>query len=150
MAIAQYEEIPVHELPQAFVHADLTKGNVITDASGRVYILDFSVSNWYPRIQELAVIAANLLHSDSSPASMTERCQKVAAGYQVFTRLTDVELCSLHAYSLAVVTSEFLGASLEIHLNGNTSTETESWLRLGRNNLRMEFGPQSRHRGLQS
>jgi Ser/Thr protein kinase RdoA (MazF antagonist) len=140
MAMTHYKEIPVDELPQAFVHADFTKGNVLTDAAGQVYILDFSVSNWYPRIQEVAVVAANLLHSDASPVPLTERCQQVAAGYQAYTPLTDLERSSLYAYSLAVVASEFLGACVEIHLNGSTSAETAGWVRLGRASLRMEFG----------
>jgi Ser/Thr protein kinase RdoA (MazF antagonist) len=140
IAIAQYQEIPVDELPHSFVHGDFTKANVMTDNSGRVYILDFAVSNRYPRIQELAVIAANLLHSNTSPTSLPDRCQRVATGYQVFTPLTDFELSSLYAYSLAAVTAEFLGAHREHHINGITTKETEGWMRLGRDGLRREFG----------
>jgi Ser/Thr protein kinase RdoA (MazF antagonist) len=139
-AIAQYERIPVDELPHAFVHGDFTKANVMSDSSGRAYILDFAVSNWFPRIQELAVIAANLLHSDTSPTSLQERCRRVASGYQVFTPLTDLELSSLHAYSLAAVAAEFLGAFQERDINGITTKETDGWMQLGRNGLRLELG----------
>jgi len=140
MAIEQYQGIPVDELPHAFVHGDFIKANIIVDSTGRVFILDFAVSNWYPRIQELAVIAANLLHSDTSPTSLKERCQRVASGYQEFAPLTNLELRSLYDYSLAAVTAEFLGAHQERHINGIATKETEGWLQLGRNGLRRELG----------
>jgi Ser/Thr protein kinase RdoA (MazF antagonist) len=139
-AISGYEEIPIDELPHAFVHGDFTKANVMTSTGAKVYILDFAVSNWFPRIQELAVIAANLLHSDTAPISLKERCKKVATGYQVFAPLTDLEVGSLYAYALAAVAAEFLGAFQERDINGIATEETESWMQLGRNGLRLELG----------
>ncbi len=50
-AMARYAEILVDDLPHTFVHGDFTKANVLNGDDGKVYILDFSVANWYPRIQ---------------------------------------------------------------------------------------------------
>ena len=135
-AMARYEAIPVDDLPHAFVHGDFTKTNVLKGNDGKMYILDFSVANWYPRIQELAVIAANLLHDKDDGSSLEERCQLVADEYSEFSRLTEDERKYLPAYALAGVAMEFMGAHQEKHINGNDTEETDYWLNLGRNGLR--------------
>jgi len=132
--IAQYNTIPVDELPHCFVHGDFTKTNVLKGDDGNLYILDFSVANSYPRIQELAVIAANLLYDNKTP--LQERCQIVADKYGQLTELTEIERQYLPVYALTGVAMEFLGAHLEKFSNGNDTEETEYWLTLGRNGLR--------------
>lgn len=131
----QYDQIPVDTLPHAFVHGDFTKANVLKGNDGKVYILDFSVANWYPRIQELAVIAANLLH-DENEQSLQDKCDLVADQYSEFNQLTPNERTHLYPYTLAGVAMEFMGAHQEKFINGNNSEETEYWLSLGRSGLR--------------
>ena len=135
-AMAQYAAIPVEDLPHSFVHGDFTKTNVLKGNDGKVYILDFSVANWYPRIQELAVIAANLLHDGSDSGSLEDRCSQVADEYSQFNALTAEERQHLPAYALAGIAMEFMGAHQEKHINGNDTDETDYWLNLGRQGLR--------------
>lgn len=135
-AMAHYEAIPVDDLPHCFVHGDFTKTNVLKGDDGKIYILDFSVANWCPRIQELSVIAANLLHDSGDTSSLEERCSKVADEYGRYNTLTDEERRHLPAYALAGVAMEFMGAHQEKHLNGNDTDETDYWLNLGREGLR--------------
>lgn len=135
-AMAKYEAIPADDLPHAFVHGDFTKTNVIKGKDGKVYIIDFSVANWYPRIQELAVIAANLLHDKDDETSLEDRCQLVADEYSEFIPLTDAERTHLPAYALAGIAMEFMGSHQEKHINGNDTQETDYWLNLGREGLR--------------
>lgn len=136
--IAAYDAIPVNDLPHSFVHGDFTKANVIKGEDGKIYILDFSVANHYPRIQELAVIVANLLH-DESEATLEQRCGQVASEYGGFNLLTDEEKKHLPAYALAGVAMEFMGAHQEKYINGNDTEETNYWLSLGREGLRAAF-----------
>lgn len=131
-AVEGYEAIPVDELPHAFVHGDLTKANVMKTEDGKICVFDFSVANWYPRIQELAVIAANLLHDPNSEQSLQETCELVANEYGL---LTDSERKHLPAYALAGVAMEFLGAHQEKYINGIDTEETEYWMNLGREGL---------------
>lgn len=135
-AMAQYEAIPIDELPHAFVHGDFTKTNVIKGKDSKVYVIDFSVANWYPRIQELAVIAANLLHDKDDDTSLEERCKLVADEYSQFSPLTEAECRYLPAFALAGVAMEFMGAHQEKYINGNDTEETDYWLSLGRAGLR--------------
>lgn len=135
-AMARYEAIPVDDLPHAFVHGDFTKTNVLKGDDGKIYILDFSVANWYPRIQELAVIAANLLHKDNDDSSLEDRCNLLADEYSQFNALTAMERQHLPAYAVAGIAMEFMGAHQEKHINGNDTDETDYWLKLGRAGLR--------------
>lgn len=139
-AMARYAEIPVESLPHTFVHGDFTKANVMKGKDGKVYILDFSVANWYPRIQELAVIAANLLHEENGSLSLRDRIELIIAGYDKLNPLTPEEKQYLYSYALAGVAMEFMGSHQEKFIKGNATEETEYWLNLGRNGLRKEFG----------
>lgn len=135
-AMARYGSIPVDRLPHAFVHGDFTKANVLKSQSGDIYILDLSVANWYPRIQELAVIAANLMHDNSSKTSLKEKTEIVADQYNALNPLTSEERASLYDYALAGVAMEFMGSHQEKYINGNDTKETEYWFNLGREGLR--------------
>lgn len=137
--LSQYAEIPVHSLPHCFVHGDFTRANVLKGDDGKMYILDFSVANWYPRIQEIAVIAANLLYDTKQPSPLHERIELVIGPYNAFQPLTTEERQSLYPYALAGVAMELLGAHQEKYLNGNDSKETDFWLNLGRDGLREEL-----------
>lgn len=138
-AMAKYTEIPVDDLPHGFVHGDFTKANVLKGDDEKIYILDFSVTNWYPRIQELAVITANLLHDVNNPMTLKEKCEMVADEYSKLNPLTPDERAHLYAYTLAGVAMEFMGAQQEKYINGNDSEETDYWLELGREGLRREL-----------
>lgn len=138
-AMARFAEIPIENLPHAFVHGDFTKANTIKGKDGKIYILDFSVANWYPRIQELAVIAANLLHEENNSLSLADRTKLISAEYDNLNPLTPEEKQHLYSYALAGVAMEFLGSHQEKFVKGNATEETEYWLNLGRNGLRKEL-----------
>ena len=137
--IAQYSEIPAEDLPHCFVHGDFTKTNVLKGDDGKIYILDFSVSNWYPRIQELAVISANLLYEKSGSTSLHDKTELAAREYSKFNPLIVQEKQYLYPYALAGLAMEFMGAHQEKYIKGNDTEETEYWLNLGRNGLRKEL-----------
>lgn len=133
-AYERFSRIPLDVLPHAFVHGDFTKANIVKADDGKIYVLDFSVANWYPRIQELAVIVANLLHGDSDN-NLQERVNIVIQEYSQYSPLTELEKESLYDYSLAGIAMEFMGAHQEKYINGNDTAETDYWLHLGRNGL---------------
>ena len=65
-----FTKLDIKSLPTAFVHGDIIRTNVMRDKNGKLYILDFSVANNYPRIQELAVLLCNLLYDDKNPRTL--------------------------------------------------------------------------------
>jgi len=138
-AMAKYSALPVNDLPHCFVHGDFTKANVLNGDDGKIYILDFSVANWYPRIQELAVITANLLHDPDNPMSLRDKSARVSEEYSKLNPLTTEEQRCLYDYALAGIAMEFMGAHQEKYINGNDTEETEFWLNLGRTGLQREL-----------
>lgn len=139
-AVAKYSDIPVDALPYCFVHGDFTKANILKCEDGLIYIIDFAVANWYPRIQELAVIIANLLHDINNPISLHDKCEMIASRYSTLNPLTPEEKNYLYAYALAGMAMEFMGSYQEKYINGSNTKETAYWLNLGREGLRKELG----------
>lgn len=134
-AIAGYDAIPVSELPHCFVHGDFVKPNLIRGIDGKTYVLDFSISNWYPRIHELAVIVANLIYDETAMFLLQEKSKLVSDKYSLLNPLNDDERKHLPAYALATVAMEFMGAHQEKCINGNSTKETEYLMGLGRRGL---------------
>ena len=66
-AIAELARVDFASLPATLIHADLTAGNVLLGPDGEVTVLDFALANRWPRLQELAVIAASLMHGSPAP-----------------------------------------------------------------------------------
>jgi Ser/Thr protein kinase RdoA (MazF antagonist) len=135
-----FAAVPQDELPHAFVHGDLTKSNVLLGKDSEIHILDLSVSNWYPRIQDLSVIIANLLNDPSSQIPLKEVMQKVAEEYRQFGTLTDEEIEYLYPYTIGAVAMEFIGGNREKYLKKSNSEETNYWLELGRSGLHRALG----------
>lgn len=119
-------------MPHCFVHGDITKSNTIKSEDGTLYVIDFSVANWYPRIQEIAVIVGNLLSAEGSEGSLLEILKLVVTKYveQGGILMTE-EMEALPAYVRAAYAMEFIGASVEKHVNNNDSEENEYWRNLG-------------------
>ncbi|MDR1476989.1 MAG: phosphotransferase [Rickettsiales bacterium] len=133
MAAAAWDEIPLDKLPKAFVHGDITKANIIRDKDGRCYLLDFSVANIYPRIQDLAVIAANLMAE--SGKSLTANANAALEIYDGFNKLEDIERKFFENYVIAAAGMEFLGGLRQKYLRNDNSGEADFWLGVGRDGL---------------
>lgn len=126
----RFDQIDWRSLPHAFCHGDLTKANVLLD-DGCAWVLDFSVANWYPRIVELAVVAANFSEG-YEVQSLSERTALIADLYNEHTTLTPQEYELLPFVSLVAAGMEWLGALQERFEKANPSEEIDIWLELGR------------------
>lgn len=136
-AIARYDSIQLEKLTNCFVHGDIISTNTLKDANGKIWILDFAVSNTYPKIQEIAVIAANLLHNPSSPVPLNTRTQKAMDAYlKAGGSLTDYEKQALSDYSVAGVTMEFMGGHKAKFIDNEDPAESDYWISLGYGSLK--------------
>jgi hypothetical protein len=122
-------------LPHVFAHGDLTKGNVLAcETTGRIHLVDFAVANRLPRIQELAVAAANLTHG--APEPLPQRAELLGDLYAAACGLTGHERRALPVFAFAAAAMEYLGALAEQHLGGNTGDEVAYLVDLGSTGLR--------------
>lgn len=129
----EMDKLEIEKLPHCFVHGDLIAPNLIK-ANGKLYIVDFSVSNWYPRVQELAVIVSSGL--DKGRMSFGDAVAMVAGEYvKAGGELSDSEVKILPLYTRAAFAAELLSAYRENCINGNQSAENEHWIELGRDGL---------------
>jgi Ser/Thr protein kinase RdoA (MazF antagonist) len=134
-AVAEMEDVDWAALPEALIHADLTAGNVLLGTDGSINVLDFALANRWPRLQEIAVIAASLLHG--SPDPLPARMSAVASLYSAAAPvpLLPVELDALHVFGRAAAAMELLGGLNQLQ-QGNSGTETDSLIEIGTAGLR--------------
>jgi len=134
-AIAELARADFAALPATLIHADLTGGNVLLGPDGEITVLDFALANRWPRLQELAVIAASLLHG--SPGTLPARMETVARMYSAAgpAPLTPAEETAVPAFGRAAAAMELLGG-LNQWRQGNRGPETDSLVEIGSAGLR--------------
>lgn len=127
-----FERIDHKSLPTGFVHGDLTKQNVIATGDGDVGIIDFSVSNVYPRIQEHAAVVANLVYTIGDDRKMIlQSIEEVVASYEQYITLTRTEKEALFGYVVASFAMSALGSYKEKYISGSTLDELDFWVSQG-------------------
>jgi Ser/Thr protein kinase RdoA (MazF antagonist) len=133
-AIAAMARVDFWSLPVTLIHADLTAGNVLLGPDGEITVLDFALANRWPRLQELSVIAASLLHG--SPGALPARLDAVARLYSAAgpAPLTPAEEAALPAFGQAAAAMELLGG-LNQWRQGNRGPETDSLIEIGTTGL---------------
>lgn len=133
--LAELADVGWRALPEALIHADLTAGNLLVGPGGELTVLDFALANRWPRLQELAVIAASLMHG--SPGSLPRRMESVARMYSALAPvpLTSREGAALGTFARAAAAMELLGG-LDQWRQGNRGPETDSLIVLGTAGLR--------------
>jgi thiamine kinase-like enzyme len=137
-----YDSIPINDLPKCFVHGDLTKTNLIIGEDNKIYVLDFAVSNTYPRIQELAVMVANLMFDEKAERTMSLK-EKVDLIVNIYLaaggNLSQIETDNIMNYALPGAAMEYMG-SVNERIVGDTSKEIKYWEKLGLETLMEALG----------
>ncbi|NIO44720.1 MAG: phosphotransferase [Candidatus Aenigmarchaeota archaeon] len=134
--IEAFKNMKVDELPHCFVHGDFITTNIMKDKNNKLWIIDFAVSNYYPRIQELAVMACNILFDEKNKEN-SERDLKIALDeYQKTIKLTPRELEVLSTYIKLAHVMHVLRANFEKAVGKDNSEENEYWLNQGRMGLK--------------
>jgi len=130
-----FEKLHIDQLPHAFVHGDLITTNVMKNHKGDLWVLDFAVSGYHPRIQELAVLACNLAFDANSKEQSNKNLGILLDEYQKTIPLTPQELAALPGYIELAHAMHVLQANYEKVANNNQSKENEYWLAQGRAGL---------------
>lgn len=139
-AVAMYQSIPLDKLPHCLVHGALTKNNVLRKKWEEVTFLNFSSSNYLPRIHELAVMASDLIQDETSrkPLPLEVKTKYLV---KLFDRLdpefpiTKQERKSLYPYSIAAAAVSLMKGYSELQKTGEVNRE----FKLGHNVLMNEL-----------
>ena len=89
--LMQFKNIDVKRLPHAFTHGDIISTNVMKDNNGKLWIIDFAVSNYLPRIVDLAVSSCNLCLNPDSVKETRSKTKMILKEYEKYNKLTDYE-----------------------------------------------------------
>jgi Ser/Thr protein kinase RdoA (MazF antagonist) len=133
--LEEFKSLDVKELPHCFVHGDMIATNVMKDKQGQLWIIDFAVSNYYPRIQEIAVLACNLLFDPVNKSKTKNNLEIALEEYQRGIKLTDKELAALPTYIKLAHAMHILGGSHGNATGLSTPEENEHWIQEGREGL---------------
>ncbi|MDZ4786290.1 MAG: phosphotransferase [bacterium] len=133
--LEEFSKMRIDSLPHRFIHGDLVKTNIVKKTGNSLYIIDLSAAGYYPRIQELAVLLTNIFFDENSIEESKELYNFLLERYQEGATLTNEELTALPLFVLAAHCINILCPLYEKIVHGNTSTENEYWLTLGRKGL---------------
>jgi Ser/Thr protein kinase RdoA (MazF antagonist) len=134
--LEKFQNLEIETLPHCFVHGDIIRTNVIKDKKDDIWIVDFSVSNYYPRIQELAVLACDMLFDKANKEESDKNLKGALEEYQKTIKLTAREIESLTAYIQLAHAMHVLCATYEKKVKNNNSKENEYFLDIGKSGLR--------------
>lgn len=128
----EFSKLRLAALPHCLVHGDIIKTNVLRDKAGKLFIIDFSVSNYYPRIQELAVLLCSCLFDEKNPERIARQRDFAMREYQRYIRLTGKEIKAFPIFCDVAHAMHILQATYEKEVLHNNSQENAYWVRLGK------------------
>lgn len=126
----ELKKIDMNKLPKGFVHGDIISTNVMKDTNNSLWIIDFAVSNYLPRIIDLAIIACNMCLIKDSKEKTINNIALLLSEYNKYNRLTDYELeCFGVFYKLA--NAMHIMCTLYITKTEGESEENDYWYNEG-------------------
>lgn len=89
--LIKFKNVDMKKLPHTFTHGDIISTNVMKDNDGKLWIIDFAVSNYLPRIVDLAVSSCNLCFNPESIKETTSKIKMLIKEYEKYNKLTNYE-----------------------------------------------------------
>lgn len=125
--LARMKKVNFSKLTYSFVHGDIISSNVLKDNNGKLYIIDFAVSNYLPRIVDLAVTSCNLCLNPNDRTKTIFSTKMILDEYQKYCTLTEYEL---EVFPLFYDLANAMGILQISYLNslGESSDEDKFWL----------------------
>lgn len=100
------------------------------DSNDKVWIIDFDVSNYLPRIIDLAVISCNMCLDNGSKESTYENIALLVSEYNKYTSLSEYELSAFSTFYKLANAMHILQTQYIIKTDGD-SEENQYWLNEG-------------------
>ena len=125
-----FNNLDFDKLPKAFVHGDIISTNVMLDKNSKIWIIDFAVSNYLPRIIDLAVTSCNMCLDRNSKDRTYENIALLLNEYNKYNTLTDYELEVFGFFYKLANAMHILQTQYIIQTDGD-SKENQYWLNEG-------------------
>lgn len=128
----------MNNLKHGFVHGDIIVTNIIKEkATGKLFFIDFSVSNYQPRIVDLAVSICDLCLDCDDIELIKTRMQTFINAYEQVSPLSDYEKSCLKVFLATHQAITIIETTREKFKNNNDSEENEDFLRKGQEGLKL-------------
>lgn len=128
--LIEFKNLDFDKLPKGFVHGDIISTNVMLDRSNKVWIIDFAVSNYLPRIIDLAVTSCNMCLDNNSKENTYENIALLVSEYNKYAPLTEYELSAFSTFYKLANAMHILQTQYIIKTDGD-SAENQYWLNEG-------------------
>ena len=128
--VEEFKSIDFEQLPKAFVHGNIISTNVMLDDNKKIWIIDFAVSNYLPRIIDLAVIACNMCLDKNSKEKTYDNISLLISEYNRYNELTEYELEVFGTLYMVANAMHILQTQYIIKTDGD-SEENQYWLNEG-------------------
>lgn len=125
------------KLKYGFVHGDIIETNVIKSNDGKLFFIDFSVSNYLPRIVDLAVTICDLCLDLNNISTSKTRAELFIKAYEKKYPLSDYEKQCLRKFIVCHQAITILETMREKKINNNQTEENEIFLQKGKQGLRI-------------
>lgn len=132
----EFKNIDTKKLKYGFVHGDIIETNIIKDKEGKLWFIDFSVSNYLPRIVDLAVTICDLCLDLNNYEKSKLRAREFLDEYQKKGKLSSYEAEALKTF-LKTHQAITIIETLREKNDGNMTEENEIFLNKGRVGLNM-------------
>ena len=124
-ALTLFKSVDFSKLQYGFVHGDIIKTNVLKDKSGKLYFIDFSVSNYLPRIVDIAVTIGDLCFDVNNANETKRKIQLFLNAYESRAKLSDYERECLGKFLYCHQAITVLETTREKIVENNNSDENE-------------------------
>lgn len=132
---SKLEQVDLSKLHYSFVHGDIISSNVIKDKDEKLWIIDFAVSNYLPRIIDLVVTGYNLCQDPNSRENTIKNLKLIVNEYEKYNKLTDYEKEIMPLFydignAMGILQINYLKQ------NNDYSEEDEYWLNVSEEGLK--------------
>ncbi len=129
------KKVDLKKLPHSFVHGDIISSNVIKDNNNKLWIIDFAVSNYLPRIIDLVVTGDNLCLDPNSKENTIKNFKSIINEYEKYNKLVDYEKEIIPLFFDLENAMGILQIN-SIKQSGEYSKEDEYWLKVSEQGLK--------------
>lgn len=126
----RFKKFDYDKLPKSFVHGDMMSTNLLLDKNDNIWLIDFSVSNYMARINEIVVICDDMA---LIPKNKEESEKRVKIAFEEWCKRVDATDFEIESFQLLFDVANAINVLNPVYelVTGNDSEETKMHLEAG-------------------
>jgi|GEM_PF-679243 len=130
VVVEEMRSLPLDTLPRSLIHGSVEKENILKSGGGSLCILDLGCMEYQPSVTDIATAIVNF--TDGLETNARKRIIRLMLNaYRTVRPVNDLELGVLPVLVRAQCAAYILGMTYHKVHDGDTSAQTETWLRRG-------------------